>query len=125
MIHRTDTEHLPSLSSFVIKRGAFRIFYSRFIPLYIDIADYEIVNRETEKGNVLDAPVLQDTHHPDLHITLAADKILPTSECEFEGKMFNCPRDPAYVLEREFGKDWRTPKKGFKPEDVTDENRVE
>jgi hypothetical protein len=27
---------------------------------------------------------------------------------------FSCPKDPEYVLEEEFGADWRVPKKGFK-----------
>jgi hypothetical protein len=100
--------------------GAFRIFYHKFIPLYIDIADYEVV----KEGSNGQPAILQDTHHPDLGITFAEDKLLPPSECEFEGKTFLCPLDPGYVLEREFGKDWRVPKKDFKPEDVTDEFRV-
>jgi len=66
----------------------------------------------------------KDTHHPDLPISFSSKQLLPPSECEFEGHTFHCPHNPGYVLERQFGKDWMTPKKDFKPEDVTEENRI-
>jgi hypothetical protein len=97
--------------------------------LYIDIADYEEVPGEKviHRNGVQEEQeeFIKDYHHPDLPISFSLKKILPLSKCEFEGRTFNCPHDPGYVLEREFGKDWMTPKKDFKPEDVTDENRVQ
>jgi len=124
MIHRTDVKSYPNVSAFVIRRAAFRIFYHRFIPIYIDIADYEEFPPEERPANDKDIPYVKDTHHPDLLFKFALNKLMPVSDCKFEGRIFNCPHDSPYVLEREFGTDWRTPKRDFKPEDVTDDLRV-
>ena len=42
------------------------------------------------------------------------ERIFPLKRCKFVTMEFSCPRDPEYVLEEEFGLDWRIPKKGFK-----------
>ena len=62
--------------------------------------------------------VLTDIHYPKLGFRFPFSKLFPPSECEFEGRIFHCPRDPDFVLTQEFGSDWRTPKENFKPDMV-------
>jgi hypothetical protein len=124
MIHRSDTAHLPSITAFVIRRGAFRLFYNRMTPTYVDMADYELVekpqtpltlasaaNEKTEAavGVEEDEAVLIDPHYPELNLRFPVSRVLPVRECEFEGRTFHCPRDADFVLTQQYG-DWRTPK---------------
>jgi hypothetical protein len=120
MIHRSDVALLPGLTAFVIKRGAFRIFYNRITPIYIDLADYEPIesplprtpataaevvnNNEEEDGSEI--VVLTDRHYPELHFRFPLDKLLPVRECEFEGRTFHCPHDADFVLTQQYGPDW-------------------
>ncbi|KAL6053386.1 LicD [Balamuthia mandrillaris] len=115
MIHRSDVAHLPSFTSFVIRRGAFRIFPQRFVPYYVDVADYEVKNVDGKT-------VLYDLEYPELSLEYPLEKIAPVVPCEFEGLIVNCPRDHDFVLTKEFGADWRVPKKNFKPDMVNREN---
>jgi hypothetical protein len=125
LIHRSDVSHLPDMSAFVIRRGAFRVFYNAFTPLYVDITDYEVV--ESEKGNSEAGGnagvVLTDKHFPELKFRFPLEKILPVRSCEYEGHTFNCPNDSEWVLEQEYGKDWRTPKHHFRPGMVVKDNQ--
>jgi len=112
MIHRSDVALLPGVTSFVIKRGAFRIFYNRITPVYVDVADYEVVHEGN--GNDVET-VLTDIHYPDLGFRFPLSRVVPVQECDFEGRVFNCPHDPDFILTQQYGSDWRTPKKGFLP----------
>lgn len=94
------------------QRGAFRIYHNRVTPLYVDVADYEELEPAIPGGK---EAVLTDVHYPELGFRFPLSKLLPPSDCEFEGRSFQCPSDPDYILTQEFGSDWRTPKKDFKP----------
>lgn len=130
MIHRSDVAYLPGVTAFVIKvrrplyrgtftqrvcasqRGAFRIYHNRVTPIYIDVADYEAMESTAREEK---DPFITDKHYPELNLRYPPSKLLPTVDCEFEGRTFLCPQDPDFVLTQLYGKDWRTPKKGFKP----------
>eukprot|EP01087_Luapelamoeba_hula_P006718 TRINITY_DN1679_c7_g1_i2.p1 TRINITY_DN1679_c7_g1~~TRINITY_DN1679_c7_g1_i2.p1 ORF type:complete len:259 (+),score=52.17 TRINITY_DN1679_c7_g1_i2:466-1242(+) len=156
LVHRSDVAYLPDISSFVIRRAAFRVFYNRVTPIFIDIADYEAIPNPSSLTTPIATPTtttttlatstttsstttststtttdttnthtfVKDLHHPDLQFYFAVDALFPARDCGFGGRTFKCPKRSEYVLEREFGSDWRVPKKDFKPEDVTDANRV-
>lgn len=109
VVHRSDVpSFIPAWSHLLVRRGAFRVFFNRLYPIYIDVADYEFTPRMH----------LTDTHFEDLHIDYPMDRILPTSPCVFGGMVVQCPRDSFFVLERLYGADWRVPKRHFKPTDT-------
>jgi len=106
MIHRTDRQYLPGWLPVVIRRAAFRVFHGYLIPIYyLDIRDYEVVD-----GRLLDVEFLADNDTGNFTM----NRIFPLKRCKFEHLNVSCPQDPEYVLEEEFGLDWRIPKKGFK-----------
>ena len=97
---------LPCSVGFLTCKNAFRIFHSwrTFPRYYIDVADYEI-----EGESILDPHHLRTGGTP----RLALAEVLPVKDCQFEGLLLKCPRNPDYVLTREYGADWRTEKRGF------------
>eukprot|EP01090_Pellita_catalonica_P014227 TRINITY_DN3578_c0_g1_i6.p1 TRINITY_DN3578_c0_g1~~TRINITY_DN3578_c0_g1_i6.p1 ORF type:complete len:260 (+),score=41.99 TRINITY_DN3578_c0_g1_i6:104-781(+) len=124
MLSREDTKNLPSVSSWVIRKGAFRIFYNRIVPYYLDITDYELHKMIVDESTGKEVTVITDKEYAHLGHFFRIDKILPLQRCLFEGKEFNCPQDPVYVLEREYGSDWKTPKRDFTGGDVKADTKV-
>eukprot|EP01089_Gocevia_fonbrunei_P006805 TRINITY_DN17813_c0_g1_i1.p1 TRINITY_DN17813_c0_g1~~TRINITY_DN17813_c0_g1_i1.p1 ORF type:complete len:201 (-),score=35.63 TRINITY_DN17813_c0_g1_i1:17-580(-) len=122
MIDRKDVADFPDISAFVIRRAAFRLFKNWFTPFYVDFTDYE--QYQIQDSSSSDLLVVTDKEYPDRDYFLRFDKIFPASKCEFEGHTFNCPKDPEYVLEREYGRDWKTPKKDFTADNVEMDYKV-
>ena len=61
--------------------------------------------------------VLCDRHFEDNKDTGYFDvsQMFPISQsaCNFDGHLFDCPKNVTYALEIMYGQDWMTPKQGF------------
>lgn len=107
MIHRNDTWWLPPVTSFVIRRGAFRLFCAPMVPYYVDLADYTVEKAGPREGH---ASVIVDHHYyPHASVRHAASDVLPVQDCQFEDATLMCPARSEVVLRTIYGPDWRIP----------------
>jgi LicD family len=106
IIDRDGVSHLQGISSFAIRRGAFRVFSRPMAPFYIDLADYDIVTDDA--GN----RIIRDNHYAKLE-PYSIDDILPTKPCTFEGLILECPNNSAKMLRQLYGETWTIPIQGM------------
>eukprot|EP00759_Apiculatamorpha_spiralis_P007394 PhF_6_TR14470/c0_g1_i1/m.23037 len=106
-VHRNTPNSVPFDTWRSVRRSAIRIFVDTVwkTNVYIDIADYEIVNQGHQN-------VVQDLHFiNDFSPTFPINVVLPLVQC-VENLPYSCPNDREKYLEIQFGKNWRTPKRG-------------
>lgn len=131
MIHRSDRAWMPNWLPLVCRRSAFRVFYGYMYPyFYLDIRDYDVVDGKLiDLDNVADLDtgnfpeVCSEPTVPQRCVLLGhaypvfpdfQERIFPLRQCQFEDAVFPCPKDAEWVLEEEYGTDWRVRKRGFK-----------
>jgi len=98
---------------YIILRNQFRLFKSYlFIPYYVDVRDYNL-----REDIIYDKDFMDDTGY------FPIDQIFPLKKCVFEGTYFSCPKNCTYVLEKEYGLNWRVPCSTCKTSDNSPESR--
>lgn len=102
-VTREDYPFFPSFLHFVVKRAFARILRSPYSFIYLDIGDYDIINRN---GKVY----VTDLDYADKEIYMLYDDVYPIKECFFEDMITYCPNHPVKVVEATFGPDWRVPR---------------
>eukprot|EP00760_Papus_ankaliazontas_P022809 PhM_4_TR19022/c0_g1_i1/m.63492 len=95
---------IPLSNYLQVSRTAVRILTSPYSMYYVEFADFEDMG----------AGRLSDRHAPESYSPeYPQETILPISrKCVLSGLMFPCPNNSEYVLEKQFGRNWRVPKKG-------------
>eukprot|EP00030_Apusomonadida_sp_AF-17_P006288 a679069_33.p1 GENE.a679069_33~~a679069_33.p1 ORF type:complete len:301 (+),score=76.97 a679069_33:32-904(+) len=116
MIHRDQVSWWPKLldNAFVIYRAAFRHFYRWYLPIYIDLREFEIVDNRVVTLHYLWSRSA---------ISFAWDEVFPLRLCEFEGIIARCPRDDDAVLTRQYGASWRIPNPKMRTRMLSPEQR--
>lgn len=105
LLHRSQVSLLPSVTSFVIRRGAFRLFCAPAVPYYVDFADYETEDDPLEGGRV----VVDHHYYPHSNVRHPESDVLPIRDCKFDQSTFRCPAKAENVLRTIYGDDWRVP----------------